>query len=62
MAAMMNLTPACFLCFFIFTKLLVVLYADFHRKLPFFADYAASEIDIGISHRSMDNSAPKKNI
>jgi hypothetical protein len=33
----------------------------FRTKLPFLElDYTASAIDIGISHRSMDNQAPKR--
>ncbi|MDR1539216.1 MAG: hypothetical protein LBU32_14700 [Clostridiales bacterium] len=42
-------------------EFLVLYYTDFRRKLPFLElDYSASAIDIGISYRSMDNKAPKK--
>jgi hypothetical protein len=36
-------------------------YTDFHRKSSFLElDYTVSAIDIGISYRSVDNQAPKK--
>jgi hypothetical protein len=38
-----------------------LIYADFHRKPPFLElDRTDGAIDIGISHHSMDNQAPKK--